>query len=72
MTIILQLNFDSRQYNVVLSVSLVRCVRVRMKSIIDTKSSKMIGFQDTFYRRQTGIENRIIDDIVKEVRARYD
>ena len=68
----LQLNFDSRQYNVVLSVSLVRCVRVRMKSIIDTKSSKMIGFQDTFYRRQTGIENRIIDDIVKEVRARYD
>ena len=72
MTIILQLNFDSRQYNVVLSVSLVRCVRVRMKSIIDTKSSKMIGFRDTFYRRQTGIENRIIDDIVKEVRARYD
>ena len=66
----LQLNFDSRQYNVVLSVSLVRCVRLTMK--IDTKSSKMTGFQDTFHRRQTGIENRIIDDIVKEVRARYD
>ena len=43
-----------------------------MESIIDTKSSKMTGFQDTFYRRQSGIENRIIDDIVKEVRARYD
>lgn len=28
--------------------------------------------EQPFYRRQTGIENRIIDDIVKEVvRARY-